>query len=288
MIGHKVFQILNKNFPDCVVATTRTHKKELVEILSAKDTQIFEGLDLVNQNQIHELLDKVKPTIVINCAGITIRKLQTVSPETTYLVNSVAPKIISFWCEQNKAKYIHFSTDCVFDGLKGNYSENDCPTATDLYGRSKYLGEVQTSTSLILRVPVIGRELFSKTELLEWFISQKNKKISGYAEVFYSGMTTNRLAEEIVHILKTFPNLNGLYQISTEKISKFELLSQLNEVLKNNTEISKDASKKSDKSLKCDKYIGRTKFIKPLWKQMLIEQSNENEFYERAKNVLSR
>lgn len=287
MIGHKMFQVLNKNFPQAVFATTRTHQKELSEILSIESPKLFD-LELTNQNQIQAVLEKVKPSVVINCTGITIRKLKTETPETVYAVNSVAPKIISFWCEQNNAKYIHFSTDCVFDGAKGSYSETDCPTATDLYGRSKYLGEIQSPSSLILRVPVIGRELFSKTELLEWFLSQKNKKISGYSEVYYSGMTTTRLAEEVTHLIKNFPELRGLYHISTEKISKYDLLVQLNQVFKNQTEITKDSSRKSDKSLACDKYMAKTKFTKPSWKQMLPEIYNENDFYERAQNVLSR
>jgi dTDP-4-dehydrorhamnose reductase len=111
-------------------------------------------------------------------------------------------------------RVIHFSTDCVFSGAKGGYSEGDPSDAEDLYGKSKYLGEVTTENSLTLRTSIIGRELSQLRSLLEWFLAQRGKTIKGFTKVIYSGVTTNYLSELVRRLISEHPTLNGLYQVT--------------------------------------------------------------------------
>ncbi len=258
-------------------------KKSLITRFNLVPTEnLIEEVDVDESEKFIQLLDKLRPNFVINCTGITIRNADHLNSEKNYRINSFFPRILSLWCQNNQARLITFSTDCVFDGTKGNYSEADFPTELSIYGQSKFLGEVTDENSLTLRVSVIGREIFGKTELLEWFLAHKNKIVQGYSEVFYSGLTTNFLAQEVVRIIKSYPTLSGRYQIACEKISKFELLSLVNKIFDNRTEIIKNSSKKADKSLNCDKYISMTKFVKPEWEVMLTEMRNDQFRYERV------
>ncbi len=275
MLGHKMFQVLSSEFNNNVYGTIRRSKNELLNFDFMPRYHYIENADVENTEDILAAIDQVSPQVIINCAGVTLRKSDNSSLEKNYSINSYLPKVLSLWCENNKCKLIHFSTDCVFDGSKGNYVENDFPTATDVYGRSKYLGEVSHPNVLTLRLSIIGREIFNKSELLEWFLSQKNKKISGYSEVYYTGVTTHFLAHEVLRIIKEHPDLFGLYHIASEKISKFELLQLANQIFDNQTLIADDKSTKSDKSLCCDKYIQKTNFIKPSWTSMLLDLKND-------------
>ena len=279
MLGHKMLQVLSSDFENSVYGTIRKNKNEILKFDFIPNYNYIENVDIENIENILSTLDRIRPQVIINCTGVTLRKTDNSSLEKNYSVNAYFPKILSLWCENNRSKLIHFSTDCVFDGSKGNYTESDYPTANDIYGRSKFLGEISHPNVLTLRLSIIGREIFNQSELLEWFLSQKNKKISGYSDVFYTGVTTNFLATEVVRIIKKFPELYGLYHLGSEKISKFELLQMANKIFDNQTLIFEDKSKKSDKSLCCDKYIKKTNFIKPNWVSMLQDLKNDTTSY---------
>lgn len=281
MLGHKVWQVTNTEFTNSVFGTIRKTKSELSQFDIFKSENIFENVDIQNTKQVLSILDNLKPDFIINCTGVTLRKSENKDIEKNMLINSLFPQVLALWAKNNQSRLIHFSTDCVFDGLTGNYTETDYPTASDAYGVSKFLGEVCSSNSLSLRVSIVGRELFGKTELIEWFLSQRNKTVNGYSQVYYTGLTTNFLAHEIVRIMKNYPTLSGLYQVSSEKISKYQLLVLLNKKFNNKAEIIEDNSKKSDKSLNCDKYIKATGFIKPNWVDMIDDLVKANLYYER-------
>ncbi len=274
MLGHKMLQILGHEFPQRVYGTLRGSKTKLEKFNFVPGPHLFENVDIEKLDDVISLLSKLKPTFIINCTGITLRKVENADVEKNYFINAFFPRTIDLWCQSNDAKLIHFSTDCVFDGKKGNYLEKDLPTARDVYGMSKFLGEV-TEASLTLRLSIVGREIFGKTELIEWFLSQKNKTVSGFSEVYYSGVTTNFVAQEVIRLIKNYPNLCGLYHIASNRISKYELLTLANRIFQNQTEIIKDATKHSDKSLNCDKYVQATKFQKPDWEQMLQSLSED-------------
>jgi dTDP-4-dehydrorhamnose reductase len=282
MLGHKMLQVLGKAFPNTVYGTVRKNKAALAAFQFVPEDFIFSDVDVEKSLDVIGLLDQLKPQVIVNCTGITLRKVDNASAEKNFQINSLFPQLLGKWAQQNDSRLIHFSTDCVFDGKKGNYNELDFPTADDVYGKSKFLGEASGSHALTLRVSIVGREIFEKTELIEWFLSQKNKSIRGFSEVYYTGLTTLFLAHEVVQIIKKHTQLSGVYQISSQKISKYELLALANEIFKNQCHIENDTSKKSDKSLVCERYKEATGFVQPEWKTMLTDLFKDNSIYERA------
>ena len=270
MIGHKMAQILsNTNFE--IHLNSRVQKEYLEKIFPK--CRIYQ-FDFLKQNVL-DLLNKVFPDIILNAAGITIRR-GSENLENAIKLNSELPNKINSWCEINKKKQIHFSTDCVFSGSKGNYLDLDRSDAKDNYGFTKGNGEVNSEHTLTLRSSMIGREIFNKTELLEWVIKNKNNKIKGFDKVIYSGVTTLWMSELVLEIINDFPNLNGIYNISSKPISKFELITKINKLFKLNIDIEKDSSFSSNKSLNSSKFFNETKFDKPNWDSMLLDLYNDS------------
>ena len=270
MIGHKMAQTLsNSNFE--IQLNSRVNKEFLEKIFPKSPIHQFDFL----KQDILELLNKVFPDIVLNASGITIRR-GSENLENTLKLNSELPNNIDSWCKINKKRQIHFSTDCVFSGSKGNYLDLDRQDANDNYGFTKGKGEVNSEFTLTLRSSMIGREVFNKTELLEWVIANKNSKIKGFDKAIYSGITTLWMSKLVVKILNELPDLNGIYNISSKPISKFELITKINELFKLNIDIEKDSSFSSNKSLNSNKFFSETKFDKPNWDSMLLDLYNDS------------
>ena len=270
MIGHKMVQTLsNYNFE--IHLNSRFNKEFLEKFFPKSFTHQFDFL----KQDILELLNKVSPDIIINAAGITIRR-GAENLGNAIKLNSELPMKIDSWCQINKKKQIHFSTDCVFSGSKGNYYDTEKPDANDNYGLTKANGEVISEYTLILRSSMIGREIFNKTELFEWIISNSNKSIIGFDKVIYSGITTLWMSNLVVKILKDFPNLSGIYNISSYPISKFELIKKINLLFKLNIVVKKDSSFSSNKSLNSNRFFSETKIVKPEWDSMLLDLLNDN------------
>ena len=263
MIGHKMAQSLS-HFD--LYLNSRSKSNYLQEYFPSSTLSNF---DFLNQN-IEDLLEKTLPDYIINAVGITIRRGASYNKETNFL-NSQLPKKIDFWCKENQKKQIHFSTDCVFSGDKGNYNDLDLPDAKDHYGKSKGEGEINSKSTLTIRSSMIGKEIYNKTELLEWVISNKNKKIKGFDNAIYSGVTTLWMSNTVNEIIKNYPDLCGIYNISSPPISKHELITQINTYFNLNIEIERDSSYYSNKSLNSDKFFSETNFKKPNWDEMLSD-----------------
>ena len=270
MIGHKITQILSKyNYE--IHLNTRKNKEFFEKNFPKCHINIFDFL----RQDVLELLNKISPDFIINAAGITIRR-GSENLQNSIKINSELPKKIDFWCKINRKRQIHFSTDCVFSGSKGNYLDSDKPDAKDNYGLSKGKGEINSGHTLTLRSSMIGREVFNKTELLEWVIANKNNKINGFYKAIYSGITTLWMSELILKILNDFPTLSGIYNISSQPISKFELITKINELFKLNIDIVKDSSFSCNKSLNSRKFFSQTKLEKPNWDLMLLDLYNDS------------
>jgi dTDP-4-dehydrorhamnose reductase len=187
------------------------------------------------------------------------------------LLNSDLPHKLDSWANLNSKKLIHFSTDCVFSGNRGNYLDNDFADAEDIYGKSKALGEVNSPNTLTIRCSMIGRELYNFTELFEWLKKNKNKKIEGYSKVFYSGITTVRMGKILNQILKKNLNLSGIYNISSTPISKFDLLVKLSNAFNLNVDIKQNKNNKSNKVLISEKFTEITGIYPPNWDDLISE-----------------
>ena len=267
MIGHQIlFGLLKKKN---LIHAHFKKKKSKHDFLKSKNT-IFHFLEITEDN-IEEFLVGINPDIIINAAGVTTRREKESTINQIKFTNSLLPNILSSWSEKNNCKLIHFSTDCVFSGKKGNYKDSDKPDALDTYGKTKSLGEVSGGNTLTLRSSMIGFELYNKTELLEWVFSNKNKTINGFSNVIYSGITTTLMSKIVVKIIDDFPDLKGIYNISSAPISKYSLLKKINDIFDLNIEIKSIESKASDKSLVYSNFFNKTHIEIPNWDSMLQE-----------------
>ncbi len=276
MIGHKMYQILSEQYTD-VWVTLRTKLSELsyADLYNRDKTE--EGVDLSDFTNVTSVLEKVNPNVIINAAGITIRRGVNESVCTSILLNSALPHFLEEWVMKTAGKkVIHFSTDCVFSGKGGAYTEADEPDPKDYYGKTKALGEVSGPQALTLRGSMIGRELANHTELLEWFLSQKNKTIHGFNNAIYSGITTVQMAFFVRDIIRDFPMLSGICHVSSVPISKYELLKIFNEVFDVNAEIYADESYASRKDLVSSHFYSTTGFAIPEWKELAIQLKNDS------------
>ena len=280
MIGHKMAQSLNDKNGLEIILNSRSNSKILSQLYPK--CKIYENDFL--KDDINNLLDIVHPDFIINAVGITIRR-GVEDFKKASLINSIFPHKIDNWASKFDKKLIHFSTDCVYSGNKGNYLDNDIPDAEDNYGKSKASGEISSENTLTIRSSMVGREIFNKTELLEWVVSNKNKKINGYENVIYSGVTTLWMSKTIVKILTKLPELNGIYNISSEPISKYDLISKINKHFKLNIDIEADRSFFSNKSLNSNKFFLKSKIKKPDWDEMLLNLYNDNKKNNNLYNI---
>ena len=275
MIGHQMWRKLDQAFPGQVWGSVRNEATFYKKFGIFKSERLIPHLDVTDFVKTQRVLDEHKPDVILNCIGITLRKPEIKNSELCLEVNSMFPHRLSFWVKKNKTRLIHFSTDCVFDGSDGLYDEDSDPTAKDVYGKTKFLGEVSGQGCLTLRTPILGREIEGKTELVEWFLAQKNKKIKGFANAIYSGITSPEIAKQVIQIIKNYPNLEGLYQISSQPISKYDLLVMLNEIAAVDATIERDETYATNKSLDSKKYRQLTGYQPPSWHYMLTEMMGE-------------
>ena len=273
MIGHKIAQYLEDQFD--IVGTSR--KKLSGEYIGLKKTCIV-NIDLFNNDSKKLLIDH-SPDIIINCAGITIRRGIDQRLDEAKYINNLLPISLGNWVKKQNKKLIHFSTDCVFSGKKGNYLDEDMPDAEDLYGKLKGMGEVHNSNTLTIRCSMIGREIFNHTELFEWLNSMKGKQVEGFSNVIFSGVTTSWMGKTLNDILKNNFDLSGIYNISSQPISKYDLIIKLSRAFNLNIDIIKNANIKSNKVLNSKKFTEITGINCPSWDTLIDQFVEDNNKY---------
>ncbi|SER06752.1 dTDP-4-dehydrorhamnose reductase [Amphritea atlantica] len=236
-------------------------------------TNVLTGLDVSNFNKIREVILDYRPNYLLNCIGVIKQLDQSKAPVPSIEINSLLPHKLAAICDEVRGHLIHFSTDCVFSGKKGNYKEGDLPDACDLYGRSKLLGEVDYGGHLTLRTSIIGHEIASNISLVDWFLSQK-KPVRGYANAIFSGLPTVCIAEFIEkHVIDK--QLYGLYHLSSDPIDKFTLLSLIKDRYSVINKIEEYADFKIDRSLNSDNLKSKTGFISPSWEYLIKKMHDE-------------
>lgn len=269
MLGHRLYLELRNKYQ--VMITIRGSFKSLDKYKVFQKEEVREDVDALNFDSIIRALASFKPHVVLNCIGLIKQLPISTDPIYAINVNSLLPHRISLICASSGIRFIHISTDCVFSGKTGNYVEEDISDADDLYGRSKYLGEVNYKPhSLTIRTSIIGLELKVKLGLVEWFLRQEGQ-VKGFTKVIYSGLTTNEFAKIVSDFIIPNDKLSGLYHVSTEPISKYELLSIVKKVFKKEIEIIPDESIVLDRSLNSNRFRVATSYLPPSW-QMLIEE----------------
>jgi dTDP-4-dehydrorhamnose reductase len=284
MIGHKMYQMISKVNEDTWV-TLRNDLSTYFFSDIYNYEKVIDKTDLSNFNNLLDILNKIKPDIILNACGITIRRGVENIKSHTLLINSALPHFLNEWVSLNNKRLIHFSTDCVFSGKKGDYLDTDIKDAYDFYGSTKSLGEIIDSKfAITLRGSMIGRELENKTELFEWFLQQNNKKINGFSEVIYSGITTVKMAEIVIRVIQFYPNLNGIYNISSNPISKYDLLIMCKEYFDINVTIEMDSNYSSNKNLISDKFFKEIGIEKPVWTDLIRQLKADCLIYDNIYN----
>jgi len=272
MLGHKMSQILSRRFPDtwCTLrgsATLAPWRSALAvppeRVIESVDATDFEGFDTV--------LRRVRPSVVVNCIGAIKQRAEAPDATLAITINALLPHRVAAVAAEWDGRVIHFSTDCVFSGRRGRYREEDEPDATDLYGKTKYLGELVAPNTVTLRTSFIGRELQHRQSLLEWFLAQEHQRVRGYRQVWWSGVTTNHLAGVVADLIERHPGLAGLYHLSSGRISKYELLCKLREGLGLDVAVEPDDSVVSDRSLDGSRFARATGYQSPPWETLIAE-----------------
>ena len=230
------------------------------------DTNIVK-LDCKNFDETLNLISKCNVDVIINCIGITKHTLSNINDNIIFKLNSDLPNFLAKYCLEEKKKLIQISTDCVYDGSNGNYSEHDHPNAKDIYGISKARGEINDNHNVTLRTSTIGHELFTKNGLLEWFLDQDDQ-VNGFSNAIFNGLTTNYLAR-LINEFAIHDNMYGLYNISSDKISKYHLLKIINKVYNKKVKIIKDESFIINRSLNSSKFYKFSNFKFPNWEKMI-------------------
>lgn len=273
MLGHKLIQGLSTDYK--VSGTIRRDSNVYKKFPIFEKIHLVGNIDAYNISTIHVTIQKIEPDVVINCIGIVKQLPEANDPVKSLTINSLFPHQLQQLCKENNIRFIHYSTDCVFSGTKGNYSETDFPDADDLYGRSKLLGEVTGPGCLTLRTSLIGRELESSHGLIEWFISQNGKSVIGYKNATFNGLTTNAHAQILKKIITKYSKLEGLYHLSADPISKYDLLTLVKEKYQLNLNLEPDYNEVGDRSLNSSKFRSATKIIIPCWPEMIDEMYND-------------
>lgn len=269
MLGSTLFKYLSINKLN-VWGTARNI--ELIKYFNpVEQDNIITGIDVVNQDSLVYVLNKIKPNLVINCVGIIKQQGSAKDPLYVLPINAMLPHRLSDLCEMIDARMIHISTDCVFNGKKGMYVENDVSDAEDLYGKSKYIGEIHNRNHVItIRTSIIGHELNSRYSLIDWFLSETNK-VSGFKKAIFSGLPTIELARIIKDYIITNPHMSGLYHISADPINKYDLLQIVKDKYQKEIDIMENDQLVIDRSLNSEKFRKETGYIPPKW-QTLIQQ----------------
>jgi dTDP-4-dehydrorhamnose reductase len=213
-------------------------------------------------------------SVVVNCIGIIKQLPESKDPVKAISTNALFPHKLSGFCRAAGIRLIHISTDCVFDGLKGTYTEEDNCTAKDLYGMTKYLGELHDNNTVTLRSSIIGHELKGKHGLVEWFLGQEGP-VLGFTKAVYSGFPTIEFARMIATAVIPNENLTGLYHISSDPITKYNLLKIIAARYNKKTEIVSDDQFVCDRSLNSDRFKAQTGYKPPPWTEMVDAMHRE-------------
>ena len=254
MLGHQIYLKFKESGKFSSVKGTIKEKKELLKNYKFFNlADIYDNIDFSKNGfqLIKDIILKYKPDVVVNCVVI---KPNNETREKYFLINSFLSHYLAKLLNLSKGRLIQISTDGVFKGNKGNYSESDVSNADDLYGQSKFFGEVYYDNHLTIRTSVFGHELFGKGELVEWFISAP-KSVKGYENVYFSGVSTNSLSEIIIKLIKF--KASGIINIgSKKKISKYDLLCLIDREYGLKKKITpKKVKQKVDRSLNVNKMI---------------------------------
>ena len=268
MLGNAMFRVLSETDEHEVWGTVRSpgiHK--LFDDVQA--LRLLSGIEVENADALSDVLNKVRPNVVVNCIGLVKQFAAAGDPLLALPINAMLPHRLARFCSLVGARLIHVSTDCVFSGKRGAYTESDTPDAEDLYGKSKHIGEVDYPNAVTLRTSIIGHELESRHGLVEWFLWQE-VRVFGYTRALFSGLPTVEFSRIVRDFVLPKASLRGLYHVSSAPIAKYLLLSLVARIYEKNIEIVPDDSVVIDRTLVADRFQQATGYTAPHWEDLVL------------------
>ncbi|MDR6929418.1 SDR family oxidoreductase [Pseudomonas sp. BE134] len=269
MLGNAVFKVLRCSPELSVVGTVRNAKA--IDSFDGEVVKgdLISGVDVLDQDSLVDVFVRSKPDIVINCIGLIKQLNSAKDPLSVLPINAMLPHRLARLCALIGSRLVHISTDCVFSGRKGMYKENDISDAEDLYGKSKYIGEIFDQSHVVtLRTSIIGHELNSQSSLIDWFLSQSGS-VKGFSKAIFSGLPTVELARVILDFVIPQPALQGLYHVSVEPIDKLTLLRHVARIYQKEISIVPDEQIQIDRSLDSSRFRTATGYVPPQWPDLI-------------------
>ena len=239
----------------------------------AMAARIITGVDVETADGLLGVFECVKPQLVVNCIGLVKQFAAAKDPLLALPINAMLPHRLSRYCALVGARLVHFSTDCVFSGKTGGYRESDPSDADDLYGRSKFIGEVSDAHAVTLRTSIIGHELESHHGLVEWFLRQTDR-VNGYRRVIFSGLPTVEISGIVKDFVIPRPELSGVFHVASDPIAKHDLLQLVAKEYGKSTRIEADDSVVLDRSLIADRFKDATGYVAPDWPELVRRMKN--------------
>jgi dTDP-4-dehydrorhamnose reductase len=285
-LGHVLLDCIHQRGVHDVRATVRTPDGPARLLPPALRDRIVTGVDADRIETVAGALKSFRPAVVVNCIGLIKQRPSAADPVAAISLNALFPHRLARLCGEAGARLLHISTDCVFDGARGSYSEDDAPDATDLYGRTKALGEVGDGDCLTLRTSFIGHELSAGYSLVEWFLSQPGP-VRGFTRALYSGFPSVELARIIDEHVIPRPRLRGIYHLSSQAISKYELLRLVAGQYAKLIDIEPDEALSVDRSLDSSRFRKETGYEPPSWPAMIgrMHAHFESASYYRHRSI---
>jgi dTDP-4-dehydrorhamnose reductase len=280
MLGHRLVRGLTVEGFE-VVGTVRGRASEMGLEAHATGARIVEGIDADHVDAVAGVVRAIRPDVVVNAIGAIkqVASGKTAVPAIT--LNALFPHWLAYLAREVGARFLTFGTDCVFSGKQGPYRETDTPDATDIYGRSKLLGEVTDPGCLTIRTSIVGRELRGGHSLFDWFIAQRGRTVKGFRGALYSGMTTGAAATVLARIIREQPGLSGLWQVAGPAINKYDLLGIVRDAMDLDITIVPDDDFHCDRRLDGSRFEGETGIVLPSWEEMVAAMASESSLYDR-------
>ena len=267
LLGGACYRLMTQNPHLEVFGSVRS---QLVE----PSQQLIGSTDVLDTKRLEQVFMETKPQVVINCTSLSKSTMKAGRPIEFIELFSMMPHRLAELCVRHSARLVHISSDGVFSGKKGNYGEIDKADADDLYGRSKFLGEVSSPNCITIRTSIIGHDNSLQNGLVSWYLANKGF-CKGYTKAIFSGLPVCVVAQILVDFVISNPYLEGIYHIGSDPISKFDLLNLIGNVYSSESVLVPDDSVRLDRSLNTTKFENETGYRAPSWRDLVSLMHND-------------
>jgi dTDP-4-dehydrorhamnose reductase len=281
MLGNAVFRVLSEHPRWVVNGTIRSAGSAALFPTQMAEGRLVKIDDIQNEDCLVRLFKGLQPSVAINCISLPRKAMKAGQPLEFIPVFGLLPHRLAAICNQTQTRLIHVSTDAVFSGAKGGYSESDPPDPKDLYGLSKFIGEPHDPNTFTIRTSMIGHELQNGDGLIEWFLAQE-KQCRCFPRAVFSGLPTVTLAQIIRDIVIPRQDLSGIYHVAARPISKYDMLRLVAGAYGKTIELIRDESVVIDRSLNADRFRAATGYVPPEWPELIRMMRADWENWKRA------